>query len=123
MDNAEVAAVQKELDAYLHGTITNQGEVQGNLRLIHKGNHLIWKGEYRDGYFALRMADPTHYRGGEWLSARQEYALLDALRETRLVPQPHTVIISSHSPFIHPVFVMMEWIDGTPLNAFKETRK
>ncbi|MBI2053521.1 MAG: phosphotransferase, partial [Candidatus Sungbacteria bacterium] len=67
------------------------------------------------------MADPTHYRAGEWLYAEQEYALLDALGNTQLAPQPH-MMISSRPPFIHPPFVMMEWIEGTALNALKEAR-
>lgn len=118
MDNAEVASLQKELEEFLRGIITNYGEQQGSLRLIHKGNHLIWKGEYRDGPFALRMADPTHYRAGEWLSARQEYELLKALENTRLAPEPHCLVYGFGQPFL-----TMEWVEGTALNALKEARE
>ena len=119
MDNVEVAALQKELEKYVLGLVTNHGEAQGSLHLIHKGNHLVWKGAYRDGYFALRMADPTHYRAGEWLSAGQEYLLLKDLEQVLLaVPRPHCMIYDFKQPFL-----MMEWVDGTPLNGFKETRE
>ncbi|TSC78264.1 MAG: hypothetical protein G01um101433_298, partial [Parcubacteria group bacterium Gr01-1014_33] len=91
------------------------------IETISEGNHLMYRVEAPGqkrwpyyGIYALRMINQESYRAGEWISMKEEYAILKALEHTRIGPKVYALDEGFSTPFL-----IQEFVKGTCFNDLK----
>lgn len=77
-------------------------------------HHLIYRVAKDGRVYAFRMVNPASYRRGEWISMREEDAILRAIKVSGLGPRPY-FLDERHEP---PLLIQ-EFVEATCFNALK----